>query len=92
MLIDLNEAKDFLGESGSANDALISALIASSEEEITRATGVDWSGETKNSAAKELCFLMVWRGFVLSRGEATNTEFIERRIVSLTTQLQYGVR
>lgn len=90
MLVDLEDMKEYLGESGEYNDGIIRDMILSAEEELFRSTGIDFRNVERNETAKRVVKMTVWLAFYADRDEVKNAEFIVRSRDRLVTQLQYG--
>lgn len=89
-LVSLDDMKDYLGESGEYNDSLIMDMIKAAQEELQRATGVDFRKVKENETAKRVVRMSVWLSFYADRDEAKNTDHIVRARDRLVTMLQYG--
>lgn len=89
-LVSLADMKDYLGESGEYNDFLIIDMIEAAQEELKRATGVDFRKVKENETAKRVIRMSVWLSFYADRDEAKNTDHIVRARDRLVTMLQYG--
>lgn len=90
LLITLEDAKDYLGESGNHNDALIEGMILSAQEELKRATGIDFRRVKSNETAKRAVRMTVWLSFYADRDEVKNSAHIVTARDRLIRQLQYG--
>lgn len=90
MLVSLDEMKDYLGESGEYNNLLIIDMIKAAQEELQRATGVDFRKVIENETAKRVVRMSVWLSFYADRDEVKNTDHIVRARDRLVTMLQYG--
>lgn len=90
LLVTLGDMKDYLGESGDYNDKIIEELLLSAQEELQRATGIDFRNVTRNETAKRAVKMTVWLSFYADRDDAKNTEHIVRARDRLITMLQYG--
>lgn len=90
LLVDLDDMKDYLGESGSYNEKLIYDLILSAQEELFRATGIDFRKVKSKEAAKRVVRMTVWLSFYADRDEVRNAGYIVQARDRLITQLQYG--
>lgn len=89
-LVELDDMKDYLGESGYCNDEMIMDMILSAQEELQRATGVDFRRVKNNETAKRVVRMSVWLSFYADRDDVKNVEHIVNAKHRLTTMLQYG--
>lgn len=90
LLVELNDMKDYLGESGTYNDILIRDMILSAQEQLQRSTGVDFRRVRNKETARRVVKMTVWLEFYADRDEAKNADYIVRSRDRLVTMLQYG--
>lgn len=90
LLVGIDDAKDYLGESEDFNNKLIYDLILAAQEELRRATGKDFRKVKANETAKRAVRMTVWLSFYADRDEVKNAAYIVQARDRLVTQLQYG--
>jgi hypothetical protein len=90
MIVSLQDMKDFLGEDGTASDAIITDLIKSAEEEISVSTGIPIASSTMAETAKRAVRIMVWLSFYADRDSTKNTEYLVTEKTRLIMKLKWG--
>lgn len=90
LLVELEDMKAYLGESGLYNDKMIYDMILAAQEELQRATGKDFTKVKAKETAKRAVRMTVWLSFYADRDEVKNTAYIVQARDRLVTQLQYG--
>ena len=64
--------------------------ISAAYEYLERATGINWKGPDKHNVADETVKNYLWLYIYAARGEAANTDYIERHMRAAVIQLQYS--
>jgi len=90
MIITLEEMKDFLGESETSSDGVITDLIESAEEELATTTGLDLASGQMEKIIKKAIRIMVWLSFYAERDASKNTEYLVRERTRLIQILKWS--